>query len=155
MQQTPIKITSHKEVKLHYSIALEDGTEVVSTFADEEPVACRIGDGTLAERLELCLIGMSEGDEAVFMLSGDEVYGPASEDNVQSIELSLFPQEMSLTVGQLIAFTTPGGDEVAGTIQNLTDREAVVDFNHPLCGYRISFKVRVLEVVNTETDQTR
>ena len=145
------KIASRSEVELHYSITLTDGTEVISTFA-EEPFVCRIGDGTMAERLESCLIEMSEGDEALFTLSGDEVFGPASEDNVQSIKISAFPSEMSLAVGQLIAFTTPGGDELAGVIQSLSDDQAVVDFNHPLCGRLITFKVRILKVINTVSD---
>jgi FKBP-type peptidyl-prolyl cis-trans isomerase SlpA len=154
MQQFPLRIVTRSKVKLHYSITLADGTEVVSTFC-EEPIACRLGDATLAERLESCLIGLSEGDEAVFTLSGDEVFGPASEDNVQSIDISAFPPEMPLSIGQLIAFTTPGGDEVAGLIQNLSDNEAVIDFNHPLCGRTIRFRVMIMEVVNPVTGQPR
>jgi FKBP-type peptidyl-prolyl cis-trans isomerase SlpA len=147
MQQEPSKIAPQSEIKLHYSISLEDGTEVVSTYG-EEPFVCRIGDDTLAERLELCLIGMTEGDDAVFVLSGDEVFGPATEDNVQSIDLNTFSPEIPVSTGQLVAFMTPGGDEVAGTILSLNGLEAVVDFNHPLCGRLITFKVTILKVVN-------
>lgn len=154
MNESPPKITTQSVIKLHYSITLEDGTEVVSTFA-EEPFACRIGDGSLAGHLELCLLGMSEGDRAVFTLSGDEVYGPTNADNVQCVDISEFPPEMSLSIGQLIAFTTPGGDEVAGTIQGLNGQEAIVDFNHPLSGRSIDFKVRILRVDNSAIEQNR
>ncbi|MGD8590054.1 MAG: FKBP-type peptidyl-prolyl cis-trans isomerase [Chromatiales bacterium] len=154
MYQSPPKITTHSEIKLHYSITLEDGTDVVSTFA-EDPFTCRIGDGTLAERLELCLIGMSEGDSATFMLSGDEVFGPTIADNIQCVDIEEFPPEMSLTIGQLIAFTTPGGDEVVGTIQSLSGQEVTVDFNHPLSGRSIEFKVTILKVDNTSSEQHR
>jgi FKBP-type peptidyl-prolyl cis-trans isomerase SlpA len=148
------QVHSGSEVKLHYAISLADGTQVVSTY-DEAPIVCKMGDGTFAERLELCLLDMSEGDEAVFTLSGNEVFGPVTEDNLHLIAVDTFPTEMSLTVGQIIAFETPGGDELAGTIKNLNDSEAVVDFNHPLSGRTISFKVKILEVINSATDQSR
>lgn len=147
MIQALPKIDSHSRIELHYSISLGDGTEVVSTFA-EAPIVCTIGDGTLADRLEQCLIGMSKGNEGTFMLSGDEVFGPADENNVQSLDISTFPTEMSLSVGQVVAFTTPAGDELAGIIQSLNADEVLVDFNHPLSGHIITFRVHILDVVN-------
>ena len=39
-------------VTLHLSIALEDGTEAVSTFG-EDPIELQMGDGTLRPGLEL------------------------------------------------------------------------------------------------------
>ena len=148
------QITTDSKVKFHYSISLTDGTEVVSTFA-ETPLVCRMGDGTLAERLELCLIGMSEGDKGTFILSGDEVFGPSVGENIQCLEKTAFPANMSLSTGQVIAFTTPAGDELAGIVESLTDNEVVVNFNHPLSGQLINFQVQILEVVNSYTDSPR
>ena len=45
---------------LHYSISLENGTEVVSTFEDK-PATLLLGQGQLAPTLETALLGMPEG----------------------------------------------------------------------------------------------
>ena len=100
----------------------------------------------MAEKLEQCLLGLAEGSEALFMLSGDEVFGPSLEANIQRIDKTEFPPEMMVSTGQLIGFTTPAGDELAGLVESLTYNEVVVNFNHPLCGHRIRFKVTILKV---------
>jgi FKBP-type peptidyl-prolyl cis-trans isomerase SlpA len=139
------KVGPESQVTLHFSITLADGTEAISTF-EEGPLTCILGEGTMAESLEQCLYGLVEGSDEIFLLAGDEAFGPASEDNVQPIPRADFPADMPLSPGQVVAFTTPAGDEIAGIIQSLTDAEALVDFNHPLSGQTVSFRVKILEV---------
>ncbi len=141
-------ITTQSRVTLHFSISLADGTEVISSF-NEAPLTCTIGDGTMVEGLEQCLLGLSAGSEDLFLLSGDETFGHASAEGMQRIAKNEFPADMRLAPGQVIAFNTPGGEEVAGTIQTLTDTEVQVNFNHPLSGQTIAFKVKILDVANT------
>lgn len=148
MAQARNTITSQSRVTLHFSLSLADGTEVVSTF-DEAPLSCTIGDGTMVEGLEQCLLGLSADSEWAFTLSGDETFGPATAENIQRIAKNEFPTNLLLAPGQVIAFKTPAGDEVAGTIQTLTDTEVLVNFNHPLSGQTITFKVKILEVANS------
>ena len=143
-------ITAQSRVRLHFSLCLADGTELVSTF-EEAPLSCTIGDGTMVAGLEQCLLGLSAGSEALFVLSGDETFGPATTESMQRIAKNEFPADLLLAPGQVIAFKTPAGDEVAGTIQTLTDTEVLVDFNHPLSGQTIAFKVKILEVANSAT----
>ncbi|MEJ1336292.1 MAG: FKBP-type peptidyl-prolyl cis-trans isomerase, partial [Candidatus Sedimenticola sp. (ex Thyasira tokunagai)] len=58
-QQTPT-IAPGSTVTLHFSLALSDGTEAVSTF-DEEPSTLTLGDGDLTEGLEQALYGLKAG----------------------------------------------------------------------------------------------
>ena len=43
-------------------------------------------------------------------------------------------------------FTTPGGQELAGSILELGAEQAKVDFNHPLAGRELWYRVKVLAV---------
>lgn len=144
-----LKITDHSLVTLHFSLTLADGTEAISTF-DEEPLTFTLGDDTMTEALEQQLIGMHQGSEEYLILSGDEVFGPTTSDKIQRMPLSDFPPDMPLSPGQIIAFSTPAGDEVGGVILELDQAEALVDFNHPLSGQSITFRVKVLEVGPSE-----
>jgi FKBP-type peptidyl-prolyl cis-trans isomerase SlpA len=132
-------------VRLHFSLALPDGTETVSTFG-EEPLDFTLGDGTMTEALEEAIIGLPAGANEMIILSGDETFGPATKEMVQSIPRQDFPPEMELKQGQIISFTTPAGDDLAGTILEVDDKEAVVDFNHPFSGLAIAFRIQILEV---------
>jgi FKBP-type peptidyl-prolyl cis-trans isomerase 2 len=58
-----------------------------------------------------------------------------------------FPADIELTPGNLIAFDTPAGEEIAGTLLSLDEQTVEVDLNHPLAGHRIIFDVEILDVV--------
>lgn len=145
MSEDKHTITPHSKVTLHFSLSFADGTEAISTF-DEPPLIFTLGDGTMTEGLEQALIGLAQGANEMLLLSGDEVFGPATEDKIQQIPISDFPTELTPAVGQLISFTTPAGDELGGLIRELNDNQALVDFNHPLCGQLISFRVQIIKV---------
>lgn len=133
------------EVLMHFSIRLEDGTLAESSF-EEEPMRFTLGDGTLVEGLELALLGLKPGDRQSLKIAAENAYGFPDQANVQPVERSEFPQDMDLQPGVIIAFTTPAGDEIPGTILAVGDSQVTVDFNHPLAGHEIEFEVEIIEV---------
>ena len=144
---SPIGPGSH--VVMHFSLLLEDGTEIVSTF-DDEPMAFTLGDGTMEPALETKLIGMNIGDEQALLLMGNDIYGERDGKNQQWIAKQDFPGTIELNEGNVIAFTTPAGDEVAGTLALIEDDRVMVDFNHPLSGRDFIFRTAILQIAGPE-----
>ena len=142
-------ISQGSQVVMHFALSLDDGTEVISTF-DGEPISFSIGDGTLEPALESLLIGRKAGDRQSQQLSGNDIYGPWDNDNQQWIETSEFPPSMELEEGQIIAFSTPAGDQVAGAVVQLTDSRVLIDFNHPLSGRTVIFQTDIVTVGEKE-----
>jgi hypothetical protein len=73
MVATP-RVAAGSHVTLHYRIAVRlDGNEheVVSTF-DARPATVQVGAGQFSEALEQRLIGLEEGQEAMFDLAAGE-----------------------------------------------------------------------------------
>jgi len=140
------KIVPGSRVRLHLSLALPDGTEALSTFG-EEPMEFTLGDGTLEEGLELALYGLRPGAEQTLRVDGNSVYGPRDESNVHSIPLHRFPVDITPKPGLIVVFDTPQG-ELPGAILELGESEARVDFNHPLAGREIVFRVQILGVAS-------
>jgi FKBP-type peptidyl-prolyl cis-trans isomerase SlpA len=130
---------------MHFSISLPDGTEAASTFEDE-PTTFVMGDGTVSEGLELALYGLVAGDTQSLTLKPDQAFGPRDEAKVQPMPRANFSPEMDLEPGLIIGFTTPDGNEVAGIVQEVKEQDVVMDFNHPLAGMEVIFRVEVLEV---------
>ncbi|MES9850935.1 MAG: FKBP-type peptidyl-prolyl cis-trans isomerase [Candidatus Thiodiazotropha sp. L084R] len=136
-------------VKMHFSLTLPDGTEVLSTY-QESPLEFIMGDGTMEPLLEYALLGLHTGDEQSLEVSGDEVYGAKDQANIHWIERSTFPSDLSLDESQIIVFTTEQGEETPGRIQQIEKEQVLVDFNHPLSGRNFQYKVSILSVESAE-----
>jgi FKBP-type peptidyl-prolyl cis-trans isomerase SlpA len=143
------KITPGSKVCMHFALSLPDGTEVVSSF-DTDPVTFIMGDGTLSEGLELALYGLRPEARQTLRIDGSMVYGPRDEGNIHEVPLARFPHDIHPAPGFIVAFATPDGGELAGTVLDLDGSNARVDFNHPLAGREIVFQVHVLSVTPPE-----
>jgi FKBP-type peptidyl-prolyl cis-trans isomerase SlpA len=131
-------------VQLRFAVTLADGTVAESNFADSEPLEIHVGDGTFPEALELCLLGMRAGQRDTRRLSPEQAWGLHDPGNRQRIALREFPPGITPESGQIIEFELPDGDEVLGTLIEVTDNYADVDFNHPLAGHTIEFEVEIV-----------
>ncbi|MEW8534691.1 MAG: FKBP-type peptidyl-prolyl cis-trans isomerase [Candidatus Thiodiazotropha endolucinida] len=139
------KIAPLCRVKMHFSLTLPDETEIVSTYG-EEPLEFSLGDNTMEQMLEFALLGLHVGDEQELLVKGDDVYGPRDSTLIHWLDRSEFQADQTFNPGEIIAFTTPEGEEIAGTVLQIDDERVQVDFNHPLCGKQFSYKVTILEV---------
>ncbi|GAB4292540.1 MAG: FKBP-type peptidyl-prolyl cis-trans isomerase [Thiohalomonadaceae bacterium] len=139
------EITRGSHVRLHYTITLEDGTEADSSRGGE-PLEFVLGDGTMLEKLEEFLLGMRAGQRAAYSVSPEQGFGYPDTEAVHVMPRNDFPAEMELAPGVIIAFTTPAGDEVPGTVTALDETQVTVDFNHPLAGHTLNFDVEILAV---------
>jgi len=133
-------------VTLHLSLTLEDGSVAETTFNDE-PLTFTMGDGTLVQGLELALYGLRPGDTQRLALYPEQAFGPHDPERIHHLPRAGFPAEIELIPGNIIAFDTPEGEEIAGTVLSLDDQMVKVDLNHPLAGRRIVFDVVIIEVV--------
>jgi FKBP-type peptidyl-prolyl cis-trans isomerase 2 len=142
---TPSRIRPGAAVTLHLTLALEDGTEVLST-REGEPLECRIGDGTLAPGLEMLLLDLAPGTDTVLLAEGAAVYGQPDPSLVHDLPRADLPPDFDPQPGQIIAFDTPGGQETPGTVLGVTRDAVRVDFNHPLSRRGLQVHVQVLTV---------
>jgi FKBP-type peptidyl-prolyl cis-trans isomerase SlpA len=134
-------------VTLHLALSLTDGTEALSTFG-EEPLTLTIGDGTLQPGLELALYGLRAGDRESLTLAPGQAYGGHDPAQVHEMLLADFPEPGALEPGQIIAFALPDGRELPGTVLEVGEEIARVDFNHPLAGREIVLRAEIIAVAS-------
>ncbi|HEY5601735.1 MAG TPA: peptidylprolyl isomerase [Gammaproteobacteria bacterium] len=133
-------------VTMHYSLALEDGTLVDSTFDTGEPLTFTLGDGTLIDGLEYAIIDLKAGDQQSINIPPQTGFGFRDEAAVQVMPREQFSGEMALQPGLVIEFDTPSGLQVPGTVLEVKDDTVVVDFSHPLANRTVIFNVQILDV---------
>lgn len=138
-----ITIEQGTKVTMSFSLALENGELIDSNF-NTEPATFVLGDGNLLPGFEIPLQGLKAGDQGEFIISPENAFGQRNPENIQQLGRDNFDQE-SLNVGDVFSFQN-GEGELPGVVIEVGDNLVRVDFNHPLAGRNIIFKVNIIEV---------
>ena len=142
-----IRIADGSTVELHFEVSLPNGTVIDSTFGRDKPVTLTIGDESLLAGFEQVLINLKAGDTRTAHLPPDQAFGDWNGENVQSFPRAKFSlSEPNPVVGMMMEFADKGQNTLAGVISEETEDEVKVDFNHPLAGQDVLFKVKIFKV---------
>lgn len=98
------------------------------------------GRHQLLPALERVVAGMKTGDEKKVELSAEEGFGPYDAKKKKTIPKSDLPA--GTKEGDVLE--DRAGQEA--TVTQLSDRSAVMDYNHPLAGKPLSMKITILRV---------
>jgi len=139
-------VENESRLLLLFKMELEDGTEVESNF-DEEPIEFEIGNGSLTSGMEDALLGKQQGETVSVELSPEMAFGLPDENNIHSLPMDDFPDDMPPEENQVIAFDGPDDTEIMGTIIGISADEVEVDFSHPLAGRVIKFTAKISEII--------
>jgi FKBP-type peptidyl-prolyl cis-trans isomerase SlpA len=143
MGESPEVVVRGGRVRMHFELALEDGT-VADSSLGAEPIEFRMGDGTLHPNLENAILGLPAGERRTLTIDPLHGFGFADPEAVHTLPRSEFPQDMTLDPGTIVSFTTPGGDDIPGIVKGVDGERITVDFSHPLAGHTLSFTVEIL-----------
>jgi len=129
---------------------IADGSNVTALYRITAPCECGFelrvidqfvqGQHQLLPALERVVTGMKTGDEKKIEIPAEEGFGPydaKKRKTVPTSELPAWTQE-----GDILQDRT--GQEA--TVTQLSDRSAVIDYNHPLAGKPVVLKIRILRV---------
>ncbi len=140
-------IERNSTVTMFYRLGLTND-EVLEDNFDDEPVRVELGQGEMAEGLELALLGLKEGDEQTIDIGPELAFGFPDETLYRAIPRSEFDPSFELEEGLIIEFGTEAGETLPGTIMEYDDEVVHVDLNHPLAGHDVRYTVKILSVEN-------
>jgi FKBP-type peptidyl-prolyl cis-trans isomerase SlpA len=139
------QIQRNSLVTLHYRLGLPNGDVLEDNF-DDEPMTVQLGQGKMAEGLELALIGLRAGQEDTVDIGPELAFGYIDENLVRSIPRVEFDSDIELELGLIIEFSTDTGDLLPGTILEFDEQRVRVDLNHPLAGQTVRYSVRIVSI---------
>ncbi len=139
-----MKVSEGKRVAVHYRGTLDDGEEFDSSDG-REPLEIVVGSGQLIPGFEKALMGMAPGEEKTVTLEPDDAYGRYEDEFVIDGPRSPFPPG-ELHVGQSFTVQVGKGEEAEARVVSFTKDRVKMDFDHPLAGKRLTFRLRVVSV---------
>lgn len=137
-------------VTLHFSLSLEDGTAIDSNY-DNAPAVFEVGDGSLLPDFEEALFGMCAGEEGEFTMPPEKAFGQHNPSNVQIVPRREFDSSIELEKGLVLSFADAQKAELPGVVADFDDDKVTVDFNHPLAGHTLTFRVAIVDVAPVVT----
>lgn len=133
-------------VRLQYTLSV-DG-KVVDSRLDPDGYAYEAGTGQVPRGLDLGLRGLRTGDSKTVVVPPEDGYGLSDPAKIRKLPLSTFgAMAKELRIGNEVDGLM-GGRAAAGRVVALDAKTATLDFNHPLAGRTLVFKVKVLSVAD-------
>ncbi|MEA3342031.1 MAG: peptidylprolyl isomerase [Chloroflexota bacterium] len=129
-------------VSLDYVLHLDDGT-LVDSSDDQADLEFVQGQGQIMPGLERALYGMTVGDEKSVVVAPPDGYGERDPEAFRAISSEEFSPEMALKRGAAIHMRDEEGRVVVAFVADVRPGGVLLDFNHPLAGQTLHFRVRV------------
>ena len=135
-------------VQVHYSGTFNDGEQFDSSFERGEPISFTVGAGQMIPGFDASVEGMEIGETKEISLDPDEAYGSHNPQAIQDIEKSVIPEEFEFSVGLQVQGQTGDGRPLIGVILSEQESTVTLDFNHPMAGKELNFKLELVGIEN-------
>ena len=120
------------------SVAKESGN--YNSARDYAPLEFTVGAGQMIKGFDAGVLGMKLNEEKTVTIPPEDAYGTL--DSGQKIEVPVASIGGEVSVGSKVTANT--GQE--GTVIEIKDGTAVVEFIHPLAGKTLEFWIKVVEI---------
>lgn len=144
-ESTPTSIDDGVVVAIHYTLNLDDGSQVDSSQGSD-PLQYIHGYGNIVPGLEKELTGKKVGESFEVKVSPEEGYGPRIEDAMQRVPRTQLPPDVEPQVGMAMQGHMPNGQVVVLHITEVTAEDVILDPNHPLAGENLNFSIEVVSM---------
>jgi FKBP-type peptidyl-prolyl cis-trans isomerase 2 len=140
-------------VTVHYTGKLSDG-EIFDSTEGRDPFEFEIGCGFVIPAFEDTIAKMKINDETDLFVKASDAYGDYRDDLIQRVPIAEVSQYLTPEKGTLIQVMLSEGQHAPALIKDVTDSEVVLDFNHPLAGQDLSFKLKLMGITDEPTQES-
>ncbi len=130
-------------VTIVYDGFLENG-EVFESSKSSGPLEFQIGMGLVMPGFEEAIAGMRVKEEKTFTIPAAQANGLSQAELVHNMQRSLLPDHKALKVGMILGLNIDQENkkhQIPAMVTALDEKTVTVDFNHPLAGHDLTYKV--------------
>lgn len=156
------KISKKDFIEIEYTGRIKDSNEVFDTtdgkvakenaleaHAEFGPVIVCVGENQVLKGVDNSLEGREIGDEYTLDVKPEDAFGAKNGKLIQMVPTSKFlQQKIQPMPGMQLNI-----DGILGTIKTVGGGRTLVDFNHPLAGKELSYKVKINRKIDGKKEQ--
>ena len=136
-------IKYNSTVLLNYS--LKGNNNLFESTFDKEPIRITIGKSEMPQIIEASLYGLKCGDEKEYSYDSKEIFGKYDQDKVITTKRDLLKHYENIKPGDIIE-TFQDDKSCFVTVLQVSDKDIVIDMNHPLSDKNVKFRVEIIEI---------
>ncbi|MBN2477812.1 peptidylprolyl isomerase [Candidatus Micrarchaeota archaeon] len=139
-------------VSVDYLGTLDDGSVFDTSIKEEaekaglvlresySPLEFTVGGGQMIKGFDEAVVGMAVGEEKTVRIPPEEAYGETNPELIMEIPLENIPE--GVQVGSVLM----ASNGAQGTVVEIGNETVKADFNHPLAGQALNFKIIMKEI---------
>jgi FKBP-type peptidyl-prolyl cis-trans isomerase 2 len=135
-----------KKVTVDYTLTVDN--KQLETSVGKQPLSYTVGTHEIIPGLESQLNGMHVNEEKVVTVAPKDAYGEVDPKAFKEFPVSALPKEAPPKVGMVLQATAPDGSKFPAVISAVNGDKVTLNFNHPLAGKQLTFKVKILKIEN-------
>jgi FKBP-type peptidyl-prolyl cis-trans isomerase SlyD len=139
-----MSIKENQNVTLNYELKLND--EIIDSNMDKDPISFIYGSGQIINGLELGIKNMIEGETKIIKVSAEDAYGEYDEKLSEVSDINEF-DGIDLEIGMVLEAENENKEILRATVTDVTKEHVTVDYNHPLAGCELEFKVVIKSII--------
>jgi len=145
-------VVAGKLIKADYTLTVNN--EVLETSVGKTPLEFIVGGQSIIPGLEKGILGMHVGEEKIIVVEPADAYGQPDAKAVKEFPKASMPKGLELKKGMVLQANAPDGNTFPAVIKEIKDTTILLDFNHPLAGKQLQFKIKVLSIAPAPTAPT-
>jgi FKBP-type peptidyl-prolyl cis-trans isomerase 2 len=140
-------VQSGNTIKIHYHGRLSDGTTFDSS-AGRSPLEFTVGSGQVIKGFDDGVQGMAVGDKKTIEIPFVHAYGPEDPSMIIEFPVDRLPEELNPEIGMQLNMNNAEGQQFPVVITDITDKNIILNANHPLAGKDLIFDLELVEIVD-------
>jgi FKBP-type peptidyl-prolyl cis-trans isomerase 2 len=139
-------VQSGDTIKIHYHGRLTDGT----TFDSSEgrsPLEFTVGSGSVIKGFDDGVKGMSVGEKKTIEIPFAEAYGSEDPSMIVEFPVDRLPDDLKPEIGMQLNMNNNSGQQFPVVITGITEKNIILNANHPLAGKDLIFDLELVEIV--------
>ncbi len=140
-----MEIGKDVSVVIEYTVTLDDGSFVKGEAGRPASINFIVGYDQVLPALERRLLGIEEGQDAEFTIPARDGFGEHDASLVREKSFEDFPEGRDLLPGKwFVSKNEATQASVACFVKDKSDKAVVLDYNHPLAGKDLHYRVKIM-----------
>lgn len=149
------KVKENDTVTVTYDGILKDG-EIFESSQDTGPLSFQLGSNAVMAAFEETVLGMQQGETRSVTVAPEHAFGFRQEELVVTVPKNSVSENIEAKPGMILALNMEKEGQqhkVPALVTDVCGDQLTVDFNHPLAGQELIYKITV-QAINEESCNT-